>query len=316
VYTVGTTKYIARTRDRGETWAAFPIHVPLTKVYFLTPLLGWAVGVNSAGAENSRSYTLSVFVTRDGGEHWSLLPATGFPGKPPMLVTGVVFVDETYGWLVGEKEFGLSFAYETADGGRTFAEVAALSDRPQLTRGISSDGTGRIWAYGNDSLVVSTDRGKSWRRELSAGALAGGYSHLAFMSAQLLPTGVGLVGAQGAGGVILRTGNAGESWDVVLKTKDAAYFDSISFWDDLHGCMAGSSNFLFCTNDGGHSWSGLDVLPHYKGSCPSEANLFTNLIITQSGKGWLRDNGGELYQTNDGGKTWHEFDPARDLHKN
>jgi len=32
VYTVGTTKYIARTRDRGETWAAFPIHVPLTKV--------------------------------------------------------------------------------------------------------------------------------------------------------------------------------------------------------------------------------------------------------------------------------------------
>jgi len=63
-------------------------------------------------------------------------------GKAADARNGVVFVDETYGWLVGEKEFGLSFAYETADGGRTFAEVAALSDRPQLTRGISSDGTG------------------------------------------------------------------------------------------------------------------------------------------------------------------------------
>jgi photosystem II stability/assembly factor-like uncharacterized protein len=43
-------------------------------------------------------------------------------------------------------------------------------------------------------------------------------------------------------------------------------------------------------------------------------NLFTQLVMLQSGKGWVRDNGGLLYKTDDAGATWREIDPSIELH--
>jgi photosystem II stability/assembly factor-like uncharacterized protein len=134
------------------------------------------------------------------------------------------------------------------------------------------------------------------------------------MTGWLSSSSAGVIGAQGVGGVILSTDTGGKNWELRLETKDANYFTSASFWDDRRGCIVGSSNFLFCTTDGGRSWLGHDVLPHYRGPCPSDVNLFTQLVMLQSGKGWVRDNGGLLYKTDDAGATWREIDPSIELH--
>jgi photosystem II stability/assembly factor-like uncharacterized protein len=128
IYSEGTTQYIARTHDGGKSWSSALSGAPLTKIYFLTPRLGWGAGVKSLGSGKALSYTLPLFVTSDGGEHWSRVRAKGFPGKKPMMLNGILFVDRQHGWLVGSKEYGFSFVYETFDGGQTFHYVSALSD--------------------------------------------------------------------------------------------------------------------------------------------------------------------------------------------
>jgi photosystem II stability/assembly factor-like uncharacterized protein len=320
LYADGSTQYVARTHDGGQTWTSLPNQPPLTKFYFLTRRLGWAIGVNSTGRKDSPSYTLPLFFTQDGGEHWSGLPAKGFPAEQPMVVSGILFVDRSHGWLVGEKEYGLSFVYETFNGGLTFHYISALSDQNGTARGISWDRNSRIWVYGNDSLFVSSNRGKSWVRTLRSGALPGGYNHLVFMTGWLSSNSAGVIGAQGVGGVILSTDNGGKNWDLRLETKDAVYFTSASFWNNRHGCVVGSSNFLFCTKDGGRSLSGRDVLPRprvvaHEGCSPSDMNVFTKLIMSESGKGWLLGDDGRLYQTEDGGQSWRVLDPVAEFRR-
>lgn len=313
IYSHAGHDYVARTSDAGRTWTSFTIQSSLSRVYFLTPQVGWAMGVTSTGTGESPNYRLPLFITDDGGKKWTMLSATGFPGKNPMVVSGLLFVDRLRGWIVGDTKLGSSFAYETSDGGKTFAKIRAISDGRENARGISSDGKSRIWVYGSDSVFVSSDRGKSWVRTVRPGTIPGDRSELTLMTAWLFPDGRGAVGGTGATGTILSTLDGGRHWKTTLETKDITNFRGTSFWDDRHGCMVGESTDLYCTSDGGGTWVGRDVLPHYHGPCQSSSNLFTDIILTAAGRGWLRDDGGDLYLTNDGGQSWKQIDPVADL---
>jgi photosystem II stability/assembly factor-like uncharacterized protein len=312
LYSDGSTQYITRSSDGGKSWKSAPNPTPIIDVFFLDRRLGWGVGLKSIGQGKALSYTVLLYVTKDGGRRWTLLPAKRFPAESPTIVTGILFLDREHGWLVGDGGGGSSLVYETSDGGETFRPVSKLTGGVHPARGISSDGRDRIWVYGDDRLFVSPDRGKSWIRQFDSNSSV----DLPINTGWFFPNGSGVLGGGDATGVILSTTDAGKNWITRLKvpeTSYATYFESVYFWDHEHGCMVGSSNSLFCTADGGRTWSGRDVLPPYKGPCSPNVNLFKQIVMTGSGRGWLRDNGDHLYQTTDGGQTWSEIDPVRVL---
>lgn len=106
-------------------------------------------------------------------------------------------------------------------------------------------------------------------------------------------------------GVILSTNDYGRHWWLAKESKEVGGFESISFWDDKHGCVAGLSTLLTCTSDGGATWSSAEVLPPAQFR---QCTGFGRLVILRSGRGWAVRYGGYLFQTEDGGKTWQALD--------
>jgi photosystem II stability/assembly factor-like uncharacterized protein len=73
-----------------------------------------------------------------------------------------------------------------------------------------------------------------------------------------------------------------------------------------YGCVVGYSTHMFCTTDEGVTWTSKDVLPVRSNG---QSDFFKNLVILESGRGWVLREGGYLYRTIDSGLTWHVLDP-------
>ncbi|ABV37087.1 BNR repeat protein [Shewanella sediminis HAW-EB3] len=155
------------------TQVSTPTQAHLTKVFFITPELGWAVG-----------HDATIIHTIDAGLTWQLQMGSPEIEKPLM---DILFFDEQNGVAIGA--YGLF--YRTSDGGKTWlseyheellfeedvsylAELKAedealyLSERsallPHFNR-INSLSNGQLIMVGELGLVaVSDNRGKQWTK--------------------------------------------------------------------------------------------------------------------------------------------------------
>ncbi len=166
--------FIFDSEKEGQwTQVSTPTEAHLTKVFFITPELGWAVGHDAI-----------IIHTKDAGLTWQLQMGSPEIEKPLM---DIFFFDELNGVAIGA--YGLF--YRTADGGKTWlsefheellfeedisylAELKAedeaiyLSERsallPHFNR-ISALSNGQLIMVGELGLIaVSANQGKLWTK--------------------------------------------------------------------------------------------------------------------------------------------------------
>ncbi|MCY0869211.1 MAG: hypothetical protein OWT27_01305, partial [Firmicutes bacterium] len=167
---------IFRTRDGGRLWQQVlrgnaALSGENGTAYFLNATMAWAI------LPDSRSH-VSVFFTRDAGQHWSRSALA----IAMQTIVALDFVNESRGFILYAPEGGAGpmepvGVWRTTDGGRTFALVVPAPTQSPSSHGLSQtwlksgiafepDGTGWIPANSwNESLwlAMSRDDGQEWK---------------------------------------------------------------------------------------------------------------------------------------------------------
>ncbi|HLK80851.1 MAG TPA: YCF48-related protein [Xanthobacteraceae bacterium] len=225
----GEMGIVLHSADGGKTWTrqATGVESNLFNVSAVDAQHAYACGANG------------VFVsTADGGQHWTV-----YRYKDPIIFFDVHFADPENGWMVGEFETIL----RTTDGGKTWnishgGNVGDFTIGPSFSI-VFSDPRHALVTGLNGEILTTADGGRNWTATrlpepvaTYSAAVTSGHFWLGGEGGRMLgldPTGkwvvdrptfndiaavafAGQVGyAVGLDGVILRTNDAGETWQVV-----------------------------------------------------------------------------------------------------
>ncbi|MEK6289727.1 MAG: YCF48-related protein [Acidobacteriota bacterium] len=255
---------IVRTTDGGQNWTDTPIDIPkmhiptLNAIHFISPDVGWAVGVDS-GEDGV------VVKTTDGGSSWT---ATRISQK--QVPTAVFFVDADNGWMgaatppPGEDEGlgGPSALLTTTDGGLTWQTRYNL---PISIYRVFFFDKMNGWASGSKGVIYNTsDGGLTWntqRTEIETGDgpqdLHGeGMKQFAVRGLQFIDEDNGFAAAtatEGVAGRLLVTSNGGVAWRRQWIVTNAGVRD-IFFVSPNEGWALTEGPYVYHTVDGGRSW--------------------------------------------------------------
>jgi len=140
----GGAGLILHSPDGGKTWQRQPSGVQqgLEGIFFTDADHGWAVG-----------WVGTILRTTDGGRTWERvwLPKTFWS------LNSVYFSDPKHGWAVG---FGGQIL-SSHDGGLTWQERE--SPVHAWLKSVAFDRHGRGWIVADNHLLLSEDRGETWR---------------------------------------------------------------------------------------------------------------------------------------------------------
>jgi len=251
---VGQHGHILLSSD-GEKWqqANVPVQVTLTSVYFLTDLLGWAVGHDS-----------TILHSKDGGLNWQVqqyLPAL----EKPLL--DIFFRDELHGIAVGA--YGQFF--RSQNGGLTWTaefhqeflfdddieylnelkledEAAYLDEISSILphfNGLVKDGS-TLFLLGEIGLLAkSSDFGITWQPfdEFYQGSFFA-----------LAKTKTNHILVAGLRGHVFRADEDGHQW-AEINTNTTALLNNIVFAKDDRIFILGNNGVLLISTDDGVSFS-------------------------------------------------------------
>jgi photosystem II stability/assembly factor-like uncharacterized protein len=181
-------------------------------------------------------------------------------------------------------------------------------------RGLSILSDRVAWASGaRGTYLRSNDGGRTWQADtISSG------STLDFRAVHGIDSGTALVASAGEAerglARILRTVNAGRTWQVVYSTEQkGVFFDAIAFWDSQHGIALSdpvdSAFFVLTTDDRGQTWKRIpaDRLPRVLPGEAAFAASGSSLILTGTSHIWIGTGGGgrsRVMHSPDRGRTW------------
>ena len=135
---------VLHSADGGKTWARQPTKTSMTleSIFFLDQDHGWTVG-----------WSGTILRTADDGKTWTTIkvPAAQW------TLTAVTFTDLNNGWVTG---FAGQLLH-SKDGGITWA--AQASPVQNWLTSIAFDHAGRGWITYDDGLLVSEDKGETWK---------------------------------------------------------------------------------------------------------------------------------------------------------
>ena len=210
----------------------------MKKVYPLLFLGCWAAGC----AEDK--YVLDSYSTMR-------YEALSLPTAADTLALNTVdFVSAREGFVGGEG--GTLFA--TTDAGATWTRRSQASIGAINKLLFTTATTG--WAGTNTGLYRTTNAGQTWTYVSTFdvyGYIGGGITDMQFVTAQ-----VGYV--VGAGGLINKTTNGGNSWTTVQRRTDKRYtFRAVSFSSVDSGTVIGNDQARWLTTNGGQTWGISDT---------------------------------------------------------
>jgi photosystem II stability/assembly factor-like uncharacterized protein len=256
---------IVRTTDGGQHWTDTPIERPgiliptLNSIHFISPEVGWAVGVDS-GEDGV------IIKTTDGGSSWAV---TRLAQKQTPIC--VFFIDADSGWiggstpLLGEEESigGPSAILATTDGGHTWHPQYNL---PLSILRIFFVDKMNGWAAGTRGVIYNTsDGGRTWdkqRTEIETGDgpvdFAGeGVKQFAIRGLQFIDKDNGFAAAgstEQPAGRMLVTSNGGATWHRQWMVNGASVRDVFFLSPNEGWALTDQGPYINHTIDGGRSW--------------------------------------------------------------
>jgi len=201
---VGERGHILISDDNGNAWRQIqvPTNTLLTKLFFITDKVGWAVG-----------HQQMILKTEDAGETWKVQNESDSLDQPAIF--DIWFSDASNGVAVGA--YGLFLT--TDDGGDNWQEVYqdALEDYeigfPHFYSVAFEQKSKKLFMASElGMLAVSNDLGKTW--EKLASPYEGSFFHIS-----ALPN--GYLVAMGLRGHLFRSLDSGLSWQSYLTNQNS-----------------------------------------------------------------------------------------------
>jgi photosystem II stability/assembly factor-like uncharacterized protein len=298
--------YVLRTANGGNSWQKFSCPFSVRKLFFINPKRGWAMRL--VGDPTLHQTSIHLLDTVDGGQHWNEVgqkPIVESIEQSHTYLAAMAFMDELNGWIVGAEPNQNGLILQTHDGGRTFERVTRVG---VILRGVAAGPKDVVFVFGDGCALRSVDKGKHWEPAVNL-AQIGVHPGTWFSieAAKFIRDGHGWLAANAPGGMILATDDFGQSWQVQSKENDVMLFYDLAVVDPKRLCALGGTTVLFCSADGGSTWSSTDVLSK---AAAGQSIVFEKIVLLPSGRGWVVRNGGYLYRTIDGGRAWKEVNPT------
>lgn len=171
-------------------------------------------------------------------------------------------------------------------------------NKPVSIRGLSVVDNNVAWASGSKGYItVITNSGKSWNWQQVKG-----FEKCDFRDIEAFSAKKALIISSGTPALILKTLDSGNTWKVIYRKDDSAYFlDAIDFDSPKHGFLMGdpinNKFFLMETKDGGDSWNRVNGPNAIKeqaafaasGTCIT-VNTFPTIVTGGSSAEMIRKN--------------------------
>lgn len=181
-----------------------------------------------------------VATSTDSGASWTRAELTG----APFLMGVAACPDNTF--VAIDYQHNLWIA--NAEGADWQAKPIDTAETPQA---VTCDSEGRVWIVGGfSSILRSDDQGDSWSENSMDEDL-----HFTFV--QFLDADNGLLA--GEFGVVARTSDGGESWEMVEPVPDEFYPQDAWYETVDRGWVVGLNGTVFYTEDGGNSWESQET---------------------------------------------------------
>jgi len=189
--------------------------------------------------------------------------------------------------------FGPAVAQDEADSGPEYAVQSDLAaESLLLDTTYAGDRLVAVGEFGH--IVLSDDRGVTWHQAES-------------VPTQATLTGVTFIGdktgfAVGHDATVLRTTDAGETWELVYNdTESEMAFMTVYFENEKRGFAMGAFSFMVETNDGGDTWE--------------ERSLSEGLLDDYHLNKLFSDKDGDLYIAAEFGVVYHSADQGRTFNR-
>lgn len=310
-----STATIRYTTDGGTTWrgAATTSTVGLSGVEMVSATVGWAVGGSGA-----------VLKTTDGGATWIVRPSPTTAGLSAIAFApgGVV------GYFVGNAALPNWTCYKTTDSGATWVSVAGLgvTGAVNLTGVDALDANNAVVVGVNGAIRRTIDAGATWTNQSqnNVGSTAlravkmfdsthtyaigdigmmfyarnGGDSWFTLLQGSLATwyavdfSDVDHGWAVGTNGAIMRTADAGQTWE--QQAAGIVSWRAVAFSGSSNGWVVGDGGAIKHTNNG------ID----WVAQTSTTTNQLNGLWFTSATTGFAVGNTGTILKTIDGGTTW------------
>lgn len=247
---------VLHTEDGGRTWRGDPS----------TFYSGCGTAVAGAGHAWAVRYGRLVRTT-DEGVSWSPVPF-------PISVASIGFADSLSGWALGQSGSILA----TSDGGATWrAQTRIDSERSYV------DAEDRfVVATRGGYLSSSSDGGRTWRHAPQPGEI----NSLDVVNSRV-------AWAAGRDSLLLRTTDAGRTWERRSVPLGITWAEAIAFVDSASG-YAATPLGVYVTRDAGANWT-----------LSGEQDPASDISLVGQ-RGAYAIVYGSLFRTRDGGVTWTE----------
>ena len=324
--------FTIRSSDGGANWEYQTqaeddrLYVNMYDITFKDELVGISVG--------GSTYKGGVFYkTTDGGITWkeNYLP-TGFQGKSSSIIGNKICIVGSNGGIVLSEDDGLTWELITKIPTSTLYSIKEIKQNTIVASGfygvfLKSEDNGASWkasyvadnntcptvedlcflndklgfaAHRNRAVSKTTDGGETWT-QIMKDTMATAVNNY---GVQFINEDIGFVVGKAGSDVsaFYKTLDGGKNWLTTIANPELSNeLNTLYFFDENNGVVAGDESAFAYTTDGGESWH-KSVL----NNMPAGNHDFNEVEFLNSTFGLA---GGEvLTKSNDGGKTWTYVD--------